>query len=376
MQIVNTGNTYQIYDDSLKTYDKLPAQVYSVGCSQTTGFFLTKFDDIVIKEKIYGVHTEKVEKVLNNFTLFERNLGVILSGNKGIGKSLFAKMLGIEAVKRGYPLIIVNSFIPGIADYLTTIQQEVVILFDEFDKTFTHGRADNDMSDPQSSMLTLFDGLSQGKKMFVITCNELSKLNDYLVNRPGRFHYHFRFDYPTGDEIKEYMLDKVPNLSNDEVNKIIDFSKKVNLNFDSLRAIAFELSTGLKFEDAVQDLNIVRVNSYQTYIAILTFADGGQIRREIRADIFSDEYVSYEFRDETRRDIEITFNPYGCRYDYIKGGFIVDKEAIKEIDWETDYYLDIAKTDAQREEVKARENRVISHIVLRNKPQENLHYAL
>ena len=58
-------------------------------------------------------------------------------------------------------------------------------------------------------MLTLFDGFSTGKKMFIVTCNSLYDLNDYLVNRPGRFLYHFRFDYPTAEEITQYLQDKL-----------------------------------------------------------------------------------------------------------------------------------------------------------------------
>lgn len=105
-----------------------------------TGFYLEKYNEFDIKEnKIYGNHLDKVNKVnkvIKSFELFDRNLGVILSGNKGIGKSLFAKLLAIKANEKGYPLIVVDSFIPGIASYLESIQQEVVVLFDEFDKTF------------------------------------------------------------------------------------------------------------------------------------------------------------------------------------------------------------------------------------------------
>lgn len=43
-----------------------------------------------------------------------------------------------------------------------------MILFDEFDKTFGSIKAADGMADPQTEMLTLFDGLSQGKKMFVM----------------------------------------------------------------------------------------------------------------------------------------------------------------------------------------------------------------
>ena len=30
MQVVNTGNTYKIYDNSLRTFNQLPAQAYLV----------------------------------------------------------------------------------------------------------------------------------------------------------------------------------------------------------------------------------------------------------------------------------------------------------------------------------------------------------
>ena len=135
MKAISTGNVYRIYDDTLKTYDKLPAQPYVVRFAMHTGFYLERYSDIEITEdKIYGVHPEKVLKVLDSFSRYNRSLGVILSGDKGIGKSLFAKLLAIEAMKKGLPLIIVDRHIGGIASYLESIEQEVMVLFDEFDK--------------------------------------------------------------------------------------------------------------------------------------------------------------------------------------------------------------------------------------------------
>ena len=170
MRIVNTGSNFKIYDNSLKTFDSLPIQSYIVRYDKMSGFFLESYPNIEITEKIYGVHKEKVAKVMKSFEIFDRNLGVILSGEKGIGKSICAKLLAEDAVAKGYPLIVVNQYIPGIADYITSIEQEVVVLFDEFDKTFFSGDRDS-IGDPQTEMLTLFDGLSMGKKLFVVTCN-------------------------------------------------------------------------------------------------------------------------------------------------------------------------------------------------------------
>ena len=169
MKIVASGTTYQIYDNGIKTFDALPAQAYSINFSSQTGFSLSEYGEIKINEKTYGVHNDKVRKMINSFERSERSLGVILSGAKGIGKSLFGKILSIEGIKRGFPLIIVDQYLPGIANFINSIDQEVYVLFDEFDKTFCGQESKQDSyEDPQTEMLTLFDGVSQGKDFIII----------------------------------------------------------------------------------------------------------------------------------------------------------------------------------------------------------------
>lgn len=313
MKAINIGTRYEIYDDALKTFDRLPAKTYVVRFAKMTGFFLEERPDLDVGEKIYGVQPEKADKVLSAFSQFERNLGVILSGNKGIGKSLFARLLSSKAVNAGLPVIVVEKFIPGIAAYIESIEQEVVVLFDEFDKTFGGIKPGENEMDPQSGMLSLFDGISQGKKLFVITCNDLHKLNDYLVNRPGRFHYHFRFDYPTPAEIREYLHDKLGTRYQSDIEKVVMFSKKVNLNYDCLRAIAFELQCGDPFEMAIQDLNIINTRE-EIYNITLHFSGGVTMTAKYQLDLFDvDGIESVDLRDNAGRElVSVEFKPAEC----------------------------------------------------------------
>lgn len=279
MHIVESGKRYRIFNNAITTYDQLPPKTYRVDYDPDTRIFsLLEAHDFEIPEtKIYGQHLDKVKKVLNSMDKMNRNLGVILSGDKGIGKSLFSKCLGLKARKKGIPVILVNEYHEGIANFLEEIEQTVMILFDEYDKTF-----DEKKHNCQAEMLSLFDGVSAGKKLFVITCNEIQSLSQYLINRPGRFHYHFRFLYPTADEIRDYMEDKLDKQYYDEIENVIAFSVRMNLNYDCLRSIAFELNNGLKFQQAINDLNIIRISQYKNIKIIVEFENQATLSGKIK----------------------------------------------------------------------------------------------
>ena len=156
-------------------------------------------------------------------------------------------------------------------------------------------------------------------------------MNDYLVNRPGRFHYHFRFEYPSADEIREYLKDKLRSEYYNEINKVIQFSHKVNLNYDCLRAIAYELNTGEPFENAIKDLNIVNMNS-ERYNVSLYFKDGTTMKaRNEYLDLFSkDDTEEVDVYDsEGRLVIEVDFNPVDCIFDMEKRAQVVYADKLK-----------------------------------------------
>ena len=370
MKVISTGTRFDIYPDDLRCYDELPADYYVVRFTEREGFFLERYTEFEITDnKVYGIHEQKVEKVLASFKAFKRNLGVILSGDKGIGKSLFSRMLGCRAIENGIPVIIVDSYVFGIGAFLDKIRQAVMILFDEFDKTFSekeHG------SDAQTSLLSLFDGVAQGKKLFVITCNELRGLNGFLVNRPGRFHYHFRFDYPAEEDIRAYLSDSVKDIYSSEIDNVVDFSKRVALNYDCLRAIAFEINNGLEFSSAIKDLNIINVEE-ETFRVQVLFMDGGNlINRKKSMDSFSNETERcsiYENNGEYAGSI--SFIPSRIKYNPVTHELYLDSEDVN-----IEYYDYDLSDEENEKKVSILRTRGIKRVLIDRIVDNRLHYAV
>lgn len=371
MNVVKAGSQYQIYGEGLETFAKLPVRSYDVAFHKMMGFYLTSRPDLETnEEKIYGEHSRKVDKVISSFNNSNRNFGIILSGQKGIGKSLFARLLASRAIAENLPVITVTEYTPGIANFIASIEQEVVVIFDEFEKTFSK----IEDRDPQEEMLSLFDGLDGGKKLFVITCNEVSKLNSYLVNRPGRFHYHFRIGNPGDAEITEYMRDKLEEKYYFNIPRIINFSRTAEMTYDYLRAIAFDLNQGYSLEECLTDLNISNTTLAEFDI-ILTMANGDvYMSMNERINLCKkDEHWTWLRKQGTgnrmsdRVNIQFCFSPTDIVF--VDGMLSIPPEKVTiNRDRDEDY-------GAEEEEVKAKEKdfqkQAISKIVFEKIPTYN-----
>ena len=364
MKIVNSGGKYKVYGSELVIHDELPVGIYNVGFNPMGGFYLEGHSNVEVKESnIYGDHEAKLDKVLSTFDRFERNLGLILSGDKGMGKSLFAKMLAIKAMESGKAVILVDQFISGISSFLESIEQEVVVIFDEFDKTFRS--LGQDAPNPQDELLTLIDGFGTGKKMFVITCNEVSRLNDYFVNRTGRFHFHIRFDYPTASEIEVYLKKELNSEFYGEISPIINFSLKVDLNYDNLRAIAFEVNSGETFKNAIKYLNIMNVTREDYLVTAYSKDDTELGNRKSRLDLFSEkEEVHIEIENQ---DAIIRFKSSDIKQDLTSGDmFIVGSD----LNIDNDPYDNFKEAGEEAPEIN------ISVLVIRKEAKNNLRYSI
>lgn len=315
MKFVEHNGNFQIAPDDVVSYEALPAGYYKISYDKEHDIFsLDRTYEFSINESnIYGVQKEKLKKVELAYKFANKSLGILLSGDKGIGKTLFAKLLCMSMYANGKAIIIVDKSYKGLDKFISDIPGDVVFLFDEFGKIFeksnsSDGRDETD----QESLLTVFDGTSPHKRLFIVTCNDLDEIDKCFLNRTGRFHYHFVFEYPSGEDIQQYMKDNLQNYDESEVQKVIKLSRKIKINYDTLRSICFEMNMGSKYDDFIYDLNIKSKEEGLKYKAIVRAKDGN-ILTLYTDDKSSDNCSIYDMGKIT---MGLSTNPYYYSGDY------------------------------------------------------------
>lgn len=371
MKVMDNGFVYEICSNERKSCDLLPAGCYIIRFRPEAGFFLEKYPEIRADEqKVYGPHPEKAKKVLQAFKKVTRNLGVIVSGAKGSGRTLFLKLLAEEAVKENLPVIIAESYIPGIASYMERISQDVLILFDDFDKTFCDVCEAEGEVNPACSLFPLLDGFAGGKKLFAAACSDIEKLNENFINRPERFHYHFRFEYPETENIREYLQDKLESRYYPEIENIVSFSAKVGLSYDCLRAVAFEVNNGRKFAEAIKELNMLNTEKVK-YELTVRYEDGTvSANGGYSIDLFSGNKTELPVYDKRGNYMgTVILSGESVRYDGGRDEMYISPEDFR-IEFDEDCY------DLSEAVYESMKKKKVEHISLRRRKSRKLYYRV
>jgi hypothetical protein len=234
---LKSGNTYRVSKkEALDISEALPAGNYVINKDEMTGqFFLEGIESFNAPKRIYGDCLKNTDRIIRTFMDRPAATGVMLTGEKGSGKTLLTKNVSIELAKQGIPTIVINA--PWCGDkfnsFIQSIEQPCAILFDEFEKTYDR--------DEQESILTLLDGVFPSKKLFLLTANDKYRVDYHMRNRPGRIYYMLDFKGLTAEFITEYCEENLKNQQH--IAKICNIASLfAEFNFDMLKALVEEMN--------------------------------------------------------------------------------------------------------------------------------------
>jgi hypothetical protein len=236
-RFIKNGNQFMVAsEESMDVRDMLPAGNYTVKEMPMGGpLYLEQIDSFKPLTKVYGDSLKNTQRIINTFLDRPNATGVMLTGEKGSGKTLLTKNVSIELAKKDIPTIVINAPWHGdkFNSFIQTITQPCAILFDEFEKVYDR--------DEQEAILTLLDGVFPSKKLFMLTTNDKYRVDYHMRNRPGRIFYMLDFKGLDGNFITEYCQDNLKNTTH--IDKIVNISTLfAEFNFDMLKALCEEMN--------------------------------------------------------------------------------------------------------------------------------------
>lgn len=261
------GDIYTLTEGNFTASTTLDDGIYRTVQNPISGeIFLERIgDEFTFGFKLYGLDEKLITHVLNTYNKQEtkHNLGVLLNGAKGTGKTVTAKYL---ANRLGLPVIVCDRPFPGLANFLASIDHDCVFFFDEFEKNFRL-QCGNDEDCAGEDLLSIMDGVYSGNccHVFLLTTNEL-RVNDNLLSRPSRIRYLKSFGDVIDRKILEEYIDD--NLNNKEYkDEILDFVDTLTMaTIDIVKSIVDEVNLHDCHIDEFKEFFNVKESKYYYYI--------------------------------------------------------------------------------------------------------------
>ena len=229
------GNTFSQGSSTTVSHPEgLPKGIYEVKLSMT-GFYLSKIaESFTFDYKLYGLNQKFIDYVLKTYENITGNLGVLLDGIKGTGKTVTAKEL---CNRLQLPVILVQSMgndtNSKLIKYLSTaIDFDCIFFFDEYEKEFKNS----------SDVLSFMDGTYNSiyRKVFLLTTNELN-VDPNLLGRPSRIRYKKSFNNLSEEVTREILNDILEDKT--AIEKVIELTHSMNIiTIDLIKAIATEIN--------------------------------------------------------------------------------------------------------------------------------------
>jgi len=227
----NSGNNLFLRDIS-NTSEKLAPGVYKLGyIDPIDEFYLEPVSDkFTFPYKIYGAEMGFVNRISKTYDNTTGNMGILLNGVKGTGKTVTAELI---ANKLNLPVIIINQAYKKIPEYINSIEENVLLFFDEYEKMYNNY---------DHSILTVMDGVlnTEYRRVFLLTTNSIY-LNENMLQRPGRIRYKKTFGDLHLQAILEIVDDKLINKKFKDIT--IQFISELELiTIDIVKAVVEEIN--------------------------------------------------------------------------------------------------------------------------------------
>lgn len=198
MKILIDKNEVSVAQSIPDIYNELPLGVYKLMFHELKGFYLTIERPFVLPDKLYGDFSI-VDRWLTYRNQHKGNMGILLSGLKGCGKTITAEKFCIDYNR---PVILIESAYSG-PQFNSFISQfnDVVLFIDEFEKIY-----ESRSEEGSNGLLSLLSGTGDTKLTFILTSNS-ENINSYMLNRPGRIRYHEKYTELSDDIVKDVVKD-------------------------------------------------------------------------------------------------------------------------------------------------------------------------
>lgn len=279
--------------------ESLPVGVYNLCYNERLGFYLEKTNDFSFPKKLYGDYST-IDRWVNTYESFKRegkSLGVLLSGIKGAGKTITAKLL---SKKVNQPVIIINNSFqgaPGFESFLSNPSLgNCTIFIDEFEKIFYNDDID---AEDQKKILSILDGSAETRHLYILTVNDTDRMSDYLMNRPGRIRYRKHYD-----SLDKSIIDEIADdykLSKEEKESLFDVLDMLDyVTFDIVMTLIVESKMYNELpKESAKHLNLIREKSYINICISPKDVTGKTTRYVIRRNETYHEIPFYEKDKET-----------------------------------------------------------------------------
>lgn len=210
-----------------------PAGVYRV--FRTMMGFAAEYlsEKFVVPSPLFGKAEMPVDTITKSYEAQEsKQMGVILYGAKGAGKTVCAQTLANKLIEdKGLPVFIVDEPYSGsgFSEFIDRMG-ECVVFFDEFAKVYE--------AEQQKELLPFFDGVdSTAKRLSIVVENTVTTINEFMLDRPGRFLFRIAYNKVSPAVIKE--LCEYKGVPEKRMKEIVEYSNSVkNFSTDMLNALA------------------------------------------------------------------------------------------------------------------------------------------